>query len=902
MLGRQSPLQPVRAIRAERSRAVKIRTLLLLFLTACEAPLLVACAFIVYNAYDARRTLNEDHMLDTARVSIAVVEERLTVARSSLMALATSAAFAHGDLAAIYEQAVALSRLNGDADVILADRTGMQLVNSYRPFGSPPVQRANLDLVQRVFEHGEPVVSNLFRGAITQRYLVSVDVPVRRNGAVVYDLSMTLPAEAIQALIGADTLPAGWYATVLDRSGRAVARTVRPELYVGTMSSQPLRDEMATAPNGTLEVVNFEGTRALAVFSRGERFGWTVVLGVPKQAVIVETLLSLAWVLFGIGAFSLLALLGAFLLGRKLAEAIQRLVDPALALGHDEPVPTVHHRIHEIDLVAGALRNASMMLRQRAQDRDRARDALRDGEARFRDFAESASDWLWETDADGPVTYVSERFEAVTGMPRDYVIGKPRESYIDGQHPECELAAVTASVAAREPFIDRRLAMPVPDGRVLWFRVSGRPWISPNGEFLGYRGAATDITADVLAEERRQQAQKMAALGRLAGGIAHDFNNVLGAIAGFAQFLREDLPPHSEQHRFADRIAQAAARARSLIRQILSFARATPEQRRALPIAAVVRDMLPLLRAALPTTTRIDLAVSADDFWVDGNETELSQLLLNLCVNASDAFEGRYGTVRLRVERPDAAPAAPADGWFSVATADPAGVADAVWLVVEDDGPGMSHDVLRQVFEPFFTTKANGRGTGLGLAVVHGIVTSMHGAIAIASRREAGTCVRIALPTVPPGAAAVIEIDRPAARGAGLILLAEDDADVAAMTSAMLTRLGYRVQSFIDGGAALAAFGAEPAIWDLVLTDFAMPNTTGVELIRAVKLARPALPCVLITGYMENVTEQMARSEGADALLHKPIDQRAFADLVHDLIARAQADAPPPSATGSGAA
>jgi PAS domain S-box-containing protein len=878
---------------------VKVRTLLLLFLTACEAPLLGACALIVYNAYDARRSTNQEHMLDTARVSIAAVEERLTVARSSLMALATSAAFANGDLAAIHAQAVALSRLSGGADVILADRDGMQLVNSYRPFGAPPVQRANLEIVQSVFERGESVVSDLFRGAITQRYLVSVDVPVMRDGIVAYDLSMTLPADAIQALLGESHLPPNWFATVLDRSGRAVARTARPEAFVGTVASQETRDHIAAAREGTLERDNFEATRTLLVFSRGDRFGWTVILGVPRRTVIAETVHSLFWVLFGIGGFSLLALIGAFLLGRDLAEAIQRLVDPALALGHDEPIPAVRHRIHEIALVAGALRNASAMLRQRAHDRDRARDALRESETRFREFAESASDWLWETDPDSKVTYLSERFEAITGIPTASILGKTRETYLDAGHPDSDYAGLATAAAARQPYLNKRLAMRQPDGSMMWFRVSGRPRFSPAGQFLGYRGAASDITAEVLTEERRQQAQKMAALGRLAGGIAHDFNNVLGAISGFAQFLREDLPADGEPHRFADRIAQAAGRARGLIRQILSFARATPEQRRALPIAAVVRDMLPLLRAALPTTTRIDLAVPDDDAWVLGNETELSQLLLNLCVNASDALEGRYGTIRLRVESADMAVQATGDGWYTVTTADPAEVADAVCLVVEDDGPGMSYEVLQQVFEPFFTTKTDGRGTGLGLAVVHGVVTSMEGAIAISSRREVGTCARIFLPTArPPAVTAVAEADGPAVRGAGLILLAEDDADVAAMTSAMLTRLGYRVECFADGVGALAAFRAEPAIWDLVLTDFAMPNATGVDLIHAIKQDRPGLPCVLVTGYMENLTEQMARSEGADALLHKPIDQRAFAELVHRLIVdwRAGAGEPAPGA------
>ena len=862
---------------------MKVRTLLLLFFLACETPLLLACALITYDAYGARRELNETHMLDTARVLRAAVEERLTVARSSLLALATSPAFAQRDLRAIYDQAVALSRLSNGVDVILADRDGMQLINSYRAFDAPPVRRGNLDVVREVFTGGEPVVSGLFRGAITHRPLVSVDVPVFRDGAVAYDLSLTLPADAIQALLRDNPLPSGWYAAVLDQHGVVVARTVRPEDFVGTPASEETRARIAAMPEGRLERDNLEGARALIVFTRGEIFGWSVALGVPKRILIAETVRSLYWVLFGVGAFTLIALIGALLLGHRMAAAIGRLVDPALALGREEPVVVGRHRVREVDLVAGALRNAAATLRQ-------ARDALRQSEARFREFAESASDWLWELDPAGRVTYVSERFEAITGMPASHIMGKTRDEYL-AAHPDSDLDEIDAAYQARQSYAFKRLVMITSDGRVLTFRVSGRPRFSPSGEFLGYRGTASDVTAQTMAEERRQQAEKLTALGRLAGGIAHDFNNVLGAIAGFAQFLREDLPAGSAQNRFAERIALAAERARALIRQILSFARSTPEERRPLSVATVVRDMLPLLQAALPSTTRIGLSVEAEDAWVLGNETELSQLLLNLCVNASDALESRYGTVRLSVGRPSVAPPAGGDGWYTVTTADPAAVADPVCLTVEDDGPGMDDTVLRQVFEPFFTTKSDGRGTGLGLAVVHGIVTSMNGAIEISSRPERGTRVRVFLPTTPPATAADAKRQAGAPRGSELVLLAEDDADVAAMTHSMLTRLGYRVESFIDGAAALAAFAAAPARWDVVVTDFAMPGISGVELIHAIKQVRPALPCILVTGYMENVTEQIARTEGADALLHKPVDQLAFAEVLQRVLAATRAPA-----------
>jgi signal transduction histidine kinase/ActR/RegA family two-component response regulator len=466
------------------------------------------------------------------------------------------------------------------------------------------------------------------------------------------------------------------------------------------------------------------------------------------------------------------------------------------------------------------------------------------------------------------------------------MIGSLHDVFTDPRYPDNDLASLAAAVSAREPYANKRLVLSLPDGRVVWFRVGGRPRVAADGTFLGYRGAATDITTEMLTEERRQQAQKLTALGRLAGGIAHDFNNVLGAIIGFAQFLREDLAPDGEPHDFAERILHAADRARGLTRQILSFARSGTEARKPLPFGRVVGDMLPLLRAALSSTTTIELAIRAEDAWVLGNETELSQLVLNLCVNASDAFEGRYGTVRVRVEDPDADTLAPDERGPATATADPAGIPNAVCLIVDDDGIGMSDGVLRQVFEPFFTTKPSGRGTGLGLSVVHGIVTTMGGAITIASRPDRGTRVQVFLPRTAATAALETGVEPAAVHGSGRVLVAEDDGDVAAMTVALLTRLGYRVERRADAAETLAAIEAAPARWDLVLSDFAMPNTTGLDLIRAIKRLRPDLPCILITGFMEGVTEDAVLAAGADALLHKPLDQRAFSETVQRFIRR----------------
>ena len=393
---------------------------------------------------------------------------------------------------------------------------------------------------------------------------------------------------------------------------------------------------------------------------------------------------------------------------------------------------------------------------------------------------------------------------------------------------------------------------------------------------------------EVLEAEMRQAA-KLEAVGRLASGIAHDFNNLLGAILGFASFLQEDLPTDSAQHGYAARITRASEHAKEVVKQLLAFTRATDVERRTLDLAALVRDSAELLRASLPSSTRLVIDSSGVPLPTSVNSGQIHQILLNLCLNAHDALDGQPGTVTLSLVRSDAdrrEPLAPAprDGIAFASSGHLRHDRAYARLTVTDDGAGMDAATVGRMFDPFFTTKSPGRGTGLGLAVVHAIVNAYDGAVTVESQPGAGTVFSIYLP-LAAGALADDDIAEPAGRtrGSEAVLLVDDEADLLEMMRIGLTRLGYAVTACPDPLAALALFERDPAAWDAVVTDQVMPRLKGVSLTARLRALRPDCPIILCTGFNDGAVERDARQAGAGAFFLKPVEPYRIAETIRAL-------------------
>jgi PAS domain S-box-containing protein len=406
-----------------------------------------------------------------------------------------------------------------------------------------------------------------------------------------------------------------------------------------------------------------------------------------------------------------------------------------------------------------------------------------------------------------------------------------------------------------------------------------------NIAFLDYAGQeiscvfVRDISERRKAEVTRRtleaelfQAQKMEAVGTLAGGIAHDFNNILAAIVGNAEMAQIDLPQSHPGRQDLMEVLRAARRARDLVRQILTFSRKQEAERRPVRVAEVIDDVLKLLLATIPSTIELRSNVVDADALVFGDPTQLHQVLMNLCTNAAQAVGDHHGSIE--VSQSEAVIAADslrtdlAPGRY-------------VRVSVSDTGHGMDRATLERVFEPFFTTKSPGVGTGLGLAVVHGIMRNHDGVAHVESAPGAGTVFHLYFPrlTSTEAVRTADASDVPVGHGER-VLFVDDEPQITNITRRTLERLGYRVLALGSATDALRTFRADPSAFDLVISDLTMPGLTGAQLAVEMRQLRSNLPVILSTGYLDRLDAEMARDLQVRELLIKPYTTEALANAV----------------------
>ncbi len=402
---------------------------------------------------------------------------------------------------------------------------------------------------------------------------------------------------------------------------------------------------------------------------------------------------------------------------------------------------------------------------------------------------------------------------------------------------------------------------------------------------LGILGINIDITERKLAEEERHrlqaqlvQAQKMEAIGTLAGGIAHDFNNILMAILGYAEMARNDSPEGSTVSMDLDKVIEASRRASALVKQILAFSRQADTERIPLEPGLLVKEAIKLLRPSLPSTVVIRQELAASGWAIVADPTQVHQIVINLCSNAFHAMEEKGGklTIGLRechltreelVQYPKVQ-----SGPFVV-------------LSVSDTGPGIPPAIRDKIFEPYFTTKEVGKGTGMGLAIIHGIVTTSGGFVTCHSTLGEGSRFEVFFPAIE-GGPSLPEGDarEPLPTGSERVLLVDDETGLAAMEKTMLEKLGYQVTVCTSGSEALATFAREPERYDLVLTDQTMPGLTGLELARYLLEMRPDLPIILCTGFSNLVDEERAKGSGIKGYALKPLSLLDLSRLLRQVL------------------
>jgi nitrogen-specific signal transduction histidine kinase len=374
-------------------------------------------------------------------------------------------------------------------------------------------------------------------------------------------------------------------------------------------------------------------------------------------------------------------------------------------------------------------------------------------------------------------------------------------------------------------------------------------------------------------QRQRQQAAKMEALGRLAGGIAHDFNNLLGSILGYGELVQDGLGEGGAVRRHIDQVMQAGARGKELVDRVLAFSRSGMSERVSLHVQPVVEETLELLAASLPAEVRLQRQLDAADTAVVGDATQLHQVTMNLCTNAVQAME-QGGVLAVKLERA----AVEERRLVSHGTLD-AGF--YVRLSVSDTGTGIPPAVLERMFDPFFTTKRVGDGTGLGLALVNGIVADLDGAIDVATQLGVGTTFTIWLPAASEMPMQAAESAGAVPRGHGeTVMVVDDEPALVALAEETLAQLGYEPVGFDSSVAALQAFRAEPKRFELVLADETMPDLTGTELAREIRQLRPEISIILMSGYGGPQLSERAQAAGVIEVLRKPLVRRDIAEPV----------------------
>lgn len=392
-----------------------------------------------------------------------------------------------------------------------------------------------------------------------------------------------------------------------------------------------------------------------------------------------------------------------------------------------------------------------------------------------------------------------------------------------------------------------------------------------------------DITQRKLAETENEnlhkelaQSQKMEAMGSLAGGIAHDFNNILGAIIGFTELAKMDKVDSEKKEKHLNRVLTAANRAKDLVHQILTFSRQTEQEIRPLKVGPIIKEVIQLLRASLPSTIEIQSDINSKSL-IMGDRTQIHQVILNLCTNAGHAMQENGGTLYVSLMNQRL-------GSDFTARAPDLSIGDYVKIEVKDTGHGIPPELIDRLFEPFFTTKDKGEGTGMGLAVVHGIVKRMKGEVVVESSLGKGSSFSVYLPVVQD----MEETDEPEedvlAKGCGHILFVDDEPALVDIGGLLLKELGYNVTTRTSGIDALEAFKSNPDKFDLVLTDMTMPRMTGERLAREILSIRKEIPIIISTGFSSSMTEKKAMELGAKGFLMKPFVLSELAKVIHNVL------------------
>jgi len=492
---------------------------------------------------------------------------------------------------------------------------------------------------------------------------------------------------------------------------------------------------------------------------------------------------------------------------------------------------------------------------------------------------EYASETVVITDINGIIQYVNPAFEKLTGYTRKEAIGQNPSILSSGRHNEAFYKKMWA-VLLRGKAWNGRFTNKKKDGSLFEEEVTLSPIKDKAGEITSFVAIKRDVTKEIELDKKLQQAQKMETIGTLAGGIAHDFNNILGAIIGYAEMARDDSPKGSSVVNDLDKVLEASDRAAGLVKQILAFSRQDKIEYVPIQPASIVKKSIEMLHSTLPTTIDITQDIDSETGLIFADPTQIHQILMNLCTNAFHAIEETGGKLNISLKAIDLS--------SEDLTREPHIEAGTfVQLSVSDSGVGIPQEFRDKIFDPYFTTKEVGKGTGMGLSIIHGIVKSYGGFITFYSELGQGTVFHIFLPIITKAMLPdekAIETIKHLPVGRENILFIDDEDILADLGKDMLERLGYNVTVRMSSLEALETFQNQPEYFDLVITDQTMPGMTGADLARRMLQIRPDIPIILCTGYSSIISEEKAKSIGIREFALKPLTKKNIAGTIRKVL------------------
>ena len=515
----------------------------------------------------------------------------------------------------------------------------------------------------------------------------------------------------------------------------------------------------------------------------------------------------------------------------------------------------------------------------------RAREGLHRSEEQYRLLADNSLDVIWSMNMDYEITYVNSAIRQLGGYAPEEFIGMHLKDF-SSEKKYAELGEEIKQEVKKGPdrsgtVVESELIRK--DGTAVPVEIHGKVLFDEEGRPTGMQGVTRDISERLELEAQVRQSQKLEALGILAGGIAHDFNNILGIIIGYADLAKADVPPGTQLERDLQNVMTASNRAKELVKQILAFSRQARVERLPLKLPPFIREGLKMLRSSLPATIKIVEDIDMDVGIILADPTQVHQILMNLCTNAYHAMEEKGGALTVGLKET----VIPAD---NPKLPEHMHGRQYVELAVSDTGSGIPEDMIEQIFDPFFSTKEVGKGTGMGLSIIHGIITEYSGAITVDSVPGEGSTFRVYFPVIKKSVLPAKEVEEYVPTGNEKILFIDDEKLLTDMSANMLEKLGYQVTTRQNGIEGFEAFKSAPEDFDLIITDQIMPEMTGTELAEQILRIRPDMPIILCTGYSNVLDNSTVKAMGIRELALKPVTHGDLAGLIRKVLDNAKSD------------